>query len=848
MSASHLSYTDNVPPSRGDKLQRLGVLFSAVGLAVCVAPAAATTYKYSTNPTALGWFASPTDACDALALVWNNGNGASPTNPNHQWISSHSVNSAGDTCEVKYYQDTDPTRQLSSTYYSIQRQICTTDCPSSPTPPPPPPPPPPAPPPISQSDCANMPGMKWNSADGICSYVKHQLRGNNTPGACPGSPVPADGAGNPIYPATGAKRENVYTLLQLGSLPLKLTYDSSRRVTSPGMAAASDAPSFGALWFSSFHRSLESALNLVGIAHRGDGRVISLPGGKNVTESVMTLSGGGFALRDASGQAVEIYDVNGRLSSLTYVNGEVITFAYSDSSTSATIAPAPGYLIQASDAFGRTIKLEYQLPTGGAPATDGRVSKITDPAGQAALVSYDAATGNLKQIIWADGRSRQFVYENASFPWALTGVVDERGIRYSTFGYDTQGNAISTEHAGGVDRYSVSSSSAPKAVLNEVYDGPSNTFFEYHDWQAAGTPVLTLPNGSKVNLGISVVQGYPRISTRNQPAGSGCLAATSSVTFDDNGNPATVDDFNGNRTCSVFDMTRNLETSRIEGLPLSSPCLSSASSRQVTTKWHPDWPLRVQLAEPKKMTYWIYNGEKDPQTGVVVSCAPSIAKLPSLNRPIVVLCKKVEQVTLDESGASGLFPKYAATPVRTWQWTYNQYGQVLTATDPLNNTTTYTYYTDTTADHMVGDLQTATNPVGQSVQYVKYDRLGHLMRSIEPNGTAVDMAYTPRGWLNSVTMTPQGGSAQTTTIGHNEVGQVNSVQLPDGTSLTYGYDDAQRLTSITDTAGNTVTYTLDNAGNRKNEQLKDASGTLVRNITRAYDALNRLQSVTGAAR
>ena len=202
---------------------------------------------------------------------------------------------------------------------------------------------------------------------------------------------------------------------------------------------------------------------------------------------------------------------------------------------------------------------------------------------------------------------------------------------------------------------------------------------------------------------------------------------------------------------------------------------------------------------------------------------------------------------LDSDDGYGRTAYFSGVPPRTWQWTYNQLGQVLTATDPLNNTTTYTYYPSTTADHTIGDLQSVTNPMGQVVQYVKYDKQGRLIRSIEPNGTAVDMTYTPRGWLNTVTVTPQSGAAQTTTIGHNEVGQVSSVQLPDGTLLTYGYDDAQRLTSITDAAGNTVTYTLDNIGNRKGEQLKDASGTLVRSISRAYDALNRLQRATGAA-
>jgi hypothetical protein len=47
--------------------------------------------------------------------------------------------------------------------------------------------------------------------------------------------------------------------------------------------------------------------------------------------------------------------------------------------------------------------------------------------------------------------------------------------------------------------------------------------------------------------------------------------------------------------------------------------------------------------------------------------------------------------------------------------------------------------------------------------------------------------------------------------------------------------------------GNKVHYTLDNAGNRTSEDVKDAGGKLTRNITRTYDNLNRLWTATGAA-
>lgn len=75
---------------------------------------------------------------------------------------------------------------------------------------------------------------------------------------------------------------------------------------------------------------------------------------------------------------------------------------------------------------------------------------------------------------------------------------------------------------------------------------------------------------------------------------------------------------------------------------------------------------------------------------------------------------------------------------------------------------------------------------------------------------------------------------------------VTQAALPDSTALAYSYDAAHRLVGVTDTKGNTVTYTLDNMGNRVGEQIKDPQGNLQRDITRVYDALNRVQQLPGA--
>ena len=149
--------------------------------------------------------------------------------------------------------------------------------------------------------------------------------------------------------------------------------------------------------------------------------------------------------------------------------------------------------------------------------------------------------------------------------------------------------------------------------------------------------------------------------------------------------------------------------------------------------------------------------------------------------------------------------------------------------------------------HAAGDLQSITNAAGHVTQFTLYDRAGRMRQMIDPKGVVTDTTYTQRGWISSVTVTPPGGAARTTNYTYDNAGQLTGVVMPDTTTMSYSYDAAHRWTGVMDAKGNSVTYTLDDMGNKTAEQVKDPSGNLQRNITRVYDALNRIQQVTGAS-
>jgi YD repeat-containing protein len=650
--------------------------------------------------------------------------------------------------------------------------------------------------------------------------------------------------------------------LPLTGMRLRVTYDTRIKVprNDPKLYfGATASKSFGELWHSSFHRSLVFQNDSIGYhigvqASRGDGSWISfgryLVNGyynyvadAGAADRLMPMSGG-WRYIDASARSQEVYDEAGRLLSIAYADGSLLTYAYSDASTPVNVAPVAGLLLSVQDQFGHSVRFSYEQPSS---AGSLHINQIVDPEGRSIGVTYDA-NNNLAQLRWPDGKSRQYLYERADLPWAVTGIIDENASRLATYGYDAEGRANDTQWAGGADHYAATYTTPPRWNIVETYDSTNNVIWRDHYWQVPQGTVITGPGGRVSALSASLVQGMPRLTAQSQPAGSGCAASSSFIAYDVNGNKASADDFNGSRACYANDLSRNLETTRVEGLANTASCADvtpanrflPAGSRKTSTEWHPDWRLAAKLAEPGRITTSIYNGRPDPfASGAIASCAPTSAVLPD-GKPIAVLCKTVEQATTDADGSLGFTAGLqSGVAGRVRSWTYNQYGQVLTEKDPLGNTTTYAYYADTTAEHTMGDLQTVTNAAGKVTRYTKYGKTGRVLEQIDPNGVTTLNTYDLRQRLLSTVV---GG--QQTGYTYDAVGQLTRMTQPDGSWVGYEYDAAHRQTAVSDNLGNRIEYVLDDAGNRKAERVKDANGSLKRVLSRNIDPLGRVQQQT----
>lgn len=706
-------------------------------------------------------------------------------------------------------------------------------------------------------DCVCRAGMTWEPSVGECRASRDKNTDKKEADMC---------VGHPIYPLTGAKSK-VVALLTLPGLQLNIEYSTRKALgqTNVGYGPGHIAPppaGAGPLW----------SLNVQKVLLReAPSRAIFL-GAEKWDSFADTANQDGWS-SITYGSDLQLFERSGYVHARDKLAAKIYTFS-PYIGTSPTVTPLIGVqsiqghrlnIVQTvpespngwrpvpvlntiKDSFGREVQFAYDIVNAG-PAP--RLRSITSAAGRIDFAYHDS--GMLQSITWPDGSSKRFSYvdSNPDQYWALTGIQDENGVQSASYTYDSSGRATSTQLAGGVDAYQVTQwQTPPTATITRNYDAVTGIVWFESKWSDVGQLQLLGPNNQSTVIQSKLVNGMPRITSQSQPAGSGCAASVKSQDYDANGNVAWKEDFKGFRTCFANDLSRNLETSRVEGLAKNTGCDAvlvagaalPGNARRISTEWHPVWRLETRIAEPRRLTSKVYNGQPDPfNGGATASCAPASATLPD-GSPIVVLCKQVEQVTSDLNGAQGFAAPLANGAVlnRVQQWTYNEYGQVLTYVDPLKNTTTNTYYTDTTAEHTLGDLWKVTNALNQVTTYTKYNAAGQWLEMVDANGIATTRTFDLRQRLKSVST-----AGLTTSYDYWPTGLLKSVSLPGGSAVSYGYDDAQRLTTITDNLGNKITYTLDASGNRTAETITDPTGKLAKTLSRLPDALNRIQQVTG---
>ena len=176
--------------------------------------------------------------------------------------------------------------------------------------------------------------------------------------------------------------------------------------------------------------------------------------------------------------------------------------------------------------------------------------------------------------------------------------------------------------------------------------------------------------------------------------------------------------------------------------------------------------------------------------------------------------------------------------------TYAAAGRRATTTDPDAGVTSSQY-------DSANRLTSLTNPFNETTT-LQYDALGRLVRQGNANGTYSTWAFDSAGQVTNVA-TKKSNDATILDMAYTRdaAGNPTSVaeqlldtdnQTTHNATLTFGYDNANRLTQEKRTGYEPIwyEYAMDGAGNRTQFVEKDQQGTPVGTTNATYSADNRL--------
>jgi len=660
----------------------------------------------------------------------------------------------------------------------------------------------------------------------------------------------ADTVGNPVEVSSGRKLDSQTDFATAGSFALKL--ERFYRAPSALWVMGAERTSIGQNWATNF-----DVVGFWSLYPYGSFR-FQLPDGRdyafrvNGSDQVIPqyFSGlyGSFIDGNVGNDAnfawfadrVEL-TVDGEVTYVFNLSRQLTTIRYRGGYEQALLYNAKGQRTSVTDNLGRTAMFTYDA--------HGYVSEIATPDGRAYKYRYKTTVNvsaleaaypttdfthqrNLRNVLEtvilpddtpgtdADNPVVTYHYENASTPTLLTGVTDERGIRYASWSYDALNRATSSTHAGGAD----------------------NTTLAFDDANNRVTVTTALGKQAVYNFAV-VDNSARRLTSILGLATANCPSSTQSFTYDANSFVASVTDEEGRVTAYLND-ARGRATSVTRGS-------GSATPSTVTTSWHALWNVPTQVVEPGRTTDYAWN---------------ALGQLETLTQT-------------DTTGHTMPYPTAGQT--RSWTYTYGTAGLLLTVDGPLSgsgDTVTFSYdtlgYVKTITDEvghvMTVDsvngrgqptLMTDANGIKTAMSYdargrlltvsadsagagaattMEYDAIGQITRVTQANGSWRGFIYDDARRLIKVTA----NSGETIDYVRDAIGGATSItrKKADGTmtfARTQTFDELGRLLRSIGANSSTWGFAYDRTGN-----LTEVTDPRANLYSYGFDALNRLISET----
>jgi len=472
---------------------------------------------------------------------------------------------------------------------------------------------------------------------------------------------------------------------------------------------------------------------------------------------------------------VETYDAHGKLIEIRNRAGLTQSLEYN----------AQGQLVRVTDEFDRSLGFEYDPVTG-------QVTKMRDPQGREYGYDYDDY-GSLVKVTYPGGLSRQYHYEVEGRGSLLTGITDERGIRYVTWKYDSQNRAVESVKAGGVESYRLSFGNQQTTVTD--------------------------PYGATRTLQFRQILESMYLSSATEPCSTCGSGNTSTVAYDGNGYPTQVKDFKGNVTTMRFNA---------RGLPIAlTRAYGTPDAQANSIEWHTVWRVPSRVVQPSAsggsvVTTFTYNDQGLPETRTVTADGTSRVwrytytshgQIETEDGPRTDV-SDITRYTYDTAGnletvtdPNGLVTRYTE---------YDASGKLLAMVDPNGATTRYGY---DERDRLTSTTAIAPGSTTGELTLYSFDGAGHLTGMRLPDGSELTYGYDDAGRLISVHDTlsnhivytlnnagdriredsfdPNNVLAQTLSRTFNTLGRMTAQTGADPDDITlFGHDDNGNETSL----------------------------------------------------
>ena len=409
--------------------------------------------------------------------------------------------------------------------------------------------------------------------------------------------------------------------------------------------------------------------------------------------------------------------------------------------------------------------------------SQGRITQITDPLNQVYTYAYDS-NGNLASVAYPVSPAHpsdpkpmaQYTY-NATDTHLYAGGTDPQGNQLPTTTYDSNGRLQTVT----LHPYSDPSGSDPTKSYKTSYNyATTPVTVNYPDGTTASglTTTVTNPDNTAVT---QVYDSYGMLLSSTDP-----LSNTTLNEYDAYHNLISVTDPLGHTNSYTYDSNGN---------KLSSTYPQPTPNNPVNTTSYTTYNAYSEPSttedELRNIRSFTYDSNFWPQLAGD-SIGPVVSFTFNANGTMAS-----KAVGYDLTQTSDAATKY----------TYDQYGNLQTQTDPLGNTTTYSY--DSLGRKISMTLPARVNPSlpGATTNYT-YDALGNLLSVSVIDATTnqsrvTQYTYDMNG--NKTSETDPDGAVHTTTYAYDGLNRLITVTYP-----------ATPATSLTPAAPSTfTTYTYD---------------------------------------